>query len=145
MDEKVVQGVSWTSISYKFSTFYINSRSKWTGRLLFSIIITTSGGDSELYVEYLNAGKFDEYLAQRLFETEFNLSTSENGGWYWSTGTSMATPKVSAVAALLIDKYGKMSPAKLEQLLYKVAIDPVKGKDKAYFGNGFLNAYKALQ
>lgn len=109
------------------------------------IDITTSGGDSELYVEYLNAGKFDEYLAQRLFETEFNLSTSENGGWYWSTGTSMATPKVSAVAALLIDKYGKMSPAKLEQLLYKVAIDPVKGKDKAYFGNGFLNAYKALQ
>jgi len=109
------------------------------------IDITTSGGDSELYVEYLLSGKFDEYLAKRLYETEFNLSASEDGGWYWSTGTSMATPKVSAVAALLIDKYGKMSPAQLEQLLYKVAVDPIKGKDKAYFGNGFLNAYKALQ
>ncbi|CAM5196886.1 Subtilase family protein OS=Ureibacillus acetophenoni OX=614649 GN=SAMN05877842_105152 PE=3 SV=1 [Ureibacillus acetophenoni] len=109
------------------------------------IDITTSGGDSKLYVEYLNAGKFNEYLSKRLYETEFNLSTSEDGGWYWSTGTSMATPKVSAVAALLVDKYGKMSPTKLKQLLLKNAVDPVKGKDKAYFGNGFLNAYKALQ
>ena len=50
----------------------------------------------------------------------------------------MATPKVSAVAALLVDKYGKMSPTKLKQLLLKNAVDPVKGKDKAYFGNGFL-------
>ncbi|THE11921.1 peptidase S8 [Bacillus timonensis] len=107
--------------------------------------ITTSGGDSKLYVQYLNEGKFDEYLEKRLFETEFNLSASEDGGWYWSTGTSMATPKVSAVAALLIDKYGKMSPAKLQDLLYKKAVDPVKGKDKQYFGNGHLDAYDALK
>lgn len=79
-----------------------------------------------------------------MFEKEFNLSASEDGGWYWSIGTSMATPKVSAVAALLVDKYGKMSPAKLQDLLYKTAIDPVKGTDKAYFGAGHLNAFNAL-
>ncbi|GAA0318990.1 S8 family serine peptidase [Bacillus carboniphilus] len=109
-----------------------------------AIDITTSGGDSRLYVEYLLAGKFDEYLANRLYETEFNLSASNDGGWYWSTGTSMATPKVSAVAALLVDKYGKMSPTKLKDLLLKTAVDPVSGKAQQYYGKGFLNAFKAL-
>lgn len=108
------------------------------------IDIATAGGDSQLYVQYLTEGRFNEYLAQRLFETEFNLSASESGGWYWSIGTSMATPKVSAVAALLVDKYGKMSPAKLQDLLYKTAVDPVSGVGKNYFGHGHLNAFNAL-
>ncbi|WP_053361168.1 S8 family serine peptidase [Bacillus sp. FJAT-27251] len=109
------------------------------------IDIAAVGGDARLYDKYASEGRFNEYIAKRLFETEFNLSTSEDGGWYWSIGTSMATPKVSAVAALLIDKYGKMSPAKIEDLLYKKGVDGVKGKDKSYFGSGHLNALKALQ
>lgn len=107
--------------------------------------IAAVGGDARLYDQYSAEGRFNEYIAKRLFETEFNLSAGEDGGWYWSIGTSMATPKVSAVAALLIDKYGKMSPAKLQDLLYKKAVDPVKGSDKQYFGNGHLDAYDALK
>ncbi len=107
--------------------------------------IAAVGGDARLYDQYAAEGRFDEYLAKRLFETEFNLSASNTGGWYWSIGTSMATPKVSAVAALLIDKYGKMTPAKLQDLLYKKAVDPVKGSDKQFFGNGHLDAYDALK
>ncbi|MEI2400855.1 S8 family peptidase, partial [Paenibacillus phytohabitans] len=87
--------------------------------------IAAVGGDARLYDQYTAEGKFNEYIAKRMFESEFNLSASNNGGWYWSIGTSMATPKVSAVAALLIDKYGKMSPAKLQDLLYIKAVDPV--------------------
>lgn len=109
------------------------------------IDIAAVGGDARLYDQYDSEGRFDEYIAKRLFEQEFCLSTSEDGGWYWSIGTSMATPKVSAVAALLIDKYGKMPPAKLQDLLYKKAVDPVKGTDKSYFGNGHLDAYDALK
>ncbi|MBS4204450.1 S8 family peptidase [Lederbergia citrea] len=109
------------------------------------IDIAAVGGDARMYDQYFAEGRFAEYLSKRLFEQEFNLSASEDGGWYWSIGTSMATPKVSAVAALLVDKYGKMSPAKLQDLLYKKAVDPVKGKDKSYFGNGHLNSYKALK
>lgn len=108
------------------------------------IDVAAVGGDSRLYDQYQREGRFDEYIDQRLFETEFNLSASEDGGWYWSIGTSMATPKVSAVAALLIDKYGKMNPKQLANLLYKVGVDPVKGTDKKLFGNGHLNAYRAL-
>lgn len=109
------------------------------------IDIAAVGGDVKMYDQYAAEGRFNEYLEQRLFEKEFNLSASNNGGWYWSVGTSMATPKVSAVAALLVEKYGKMSPAKLQDLLYKKAVDPVKGKEKAYFGYGHLNASNALR
>jgi subtilisin family serine protease len=108
------------------------------------IDIAAVGGDYRVYMEYLMAGNFGEYLSQRLFESEFNLSASEAGGYYWSIGTSMATPKVSAVAALLVDKYGKMSPAKLADLLYRKGVDPVSGTEKKYFGNGHLNAVNAL-
>ncbi|WP_085506587.1 S8 family peptidase [Thalassobacillus devorans] len=108
------------------------------------IDIAAVGGDMRSYVQYQLEGKFEEYLANRLFETEFNISASKDGGHYWSLGTSMATPKVSAVAALLVDKYGKMSPAKLEDLLYKKAVDPVKGKEKSIFGNGHLDAFDSL-
>jgi lantibiotic leader peptide-processing serine protease len=106
--------------------------------------IAAVGGDSRMYVQYANEGRFNQYIAERLFEKEFNLSASEDGGWYWSIGTSMATPKVSAVAALLVAKYGKMSPDKLEDLLYKTGVDAVTGTEQAYFGNGHLNAFNAL-
>ncbi|SDZ98237.1 Subtilase family protein [Thalassobacillus cyri] len=108
------------------------------------IDIAAVGGDMRLYIQYQVEGKFEEYIDKRLYETEFNLSASEEGGHYWSLGTSMATPKVSAVAALLVDKYGKMSPSKLEDLLYKKAVDPVNGEEKSFFGNGHLDAFDAL-
>ncbi|RWR12632.1 peptidase S8 [Siminovitchia fortis] len=109
------------------------------------IDIAAVGGDARMYDQYEAEGRFDEYINKRLFEQEFNLSAGEDGGYYWSIGTSMATPKVSAVAALLIDKHGKMPPKKLEDLLYKTAVDPVKGTDKKNFGSGHLNAYRALK
>ncbi|MBD8005437.1 S8 family peptidase [Bacillus norwichensis] len=109
------------------------------------IDVAAVGGDARMYDQYEAEGRLDEYISYGLFEQEFNLSTSQDGGYYWSIGTSMAAPKVSAVAALLIDKHGKMTPKKLEDLLYKTAVDPVKGTDKKNFGNGHLNAYKALR
>ncbi|TAH63092.1 MAG: peptidase S8 [Gottschalkiaceae bacterium] len=109
------------------------------------IDIGAVGGDARLYDQYLEEGRFDEYLANKLYYNEFCLSASEDGNYYYSIGTSMSTPKVSAVAALIIDKYGKMSPAKIKDMLVKKAIDSVKGNDKKFFGAGHLNAYKALQ
>lgn len=109
------------------------------------IDIAAVGGDLRLYEQYAAEGRLDEYMEKALFQQELNLSTGLNGAYFWGAGTSMATPKVSAVAALLIDKHGRMDPRELEKLLYKEAVDPVRGQEKKYFGNGHLNAYKALQ
>lgn len=109
-----------------------------------SINIAAPGGDQRLLYQYWLEGREDEYWAQRLYYNEFCLSTSDDGWYYFSIGTSMATPKVSAVAALIIDKYGDMPQHKVAEMLYKKGVDPVSGTDKAYFGNGHLNAYNAL-
>ena len=109
------------------------------------IDIAAPGGDERLYDEYAKNGKLDEYIAKKLYYKEFCLSTSEDGLYYYSIGTSMATPKVSAVAALIIDKYGKMAPNKVADILYKKGVDTTKGTNRKYFGCGYLNAYNALR
>lgn len=112
------------------------------------IDIATVGGDSRLYDQYEAEGRLDEYLANNLHYYEFNLSTSDHSptGYYFSIGTSMATPKVSAVVGLIIDKHdGKLKPKQVEHILLKKGVDKVKGNERQYFGNGHLNAVKALQ
>jgi subtilisin family serine protease len=71
------------------------------------------------------------------------LSTTIDG-WMWSAGTSSAASVVSGVAALVLEKYGAMSPAQLKTHLAQTADDLGKpGKDPVY-GNGRINAYKAV-
>ena len=65
-------------------------------------------------------------------------------GWMWASGTSMSASMVSGVAALVIEKYGRMTPKKLKQLLGATADDlGSPGKDP-YYGHGRINAYKAV-
>lgn len=109
------------------------------------INITAPGGDTRIMEEYDKNGKLIIYLLKKLFYKEWCLSTDEEGQYYWSVGTSMATPKVSAVAGLIIDKYGKMDANKTAKILYEKGVIPVSGTDKAYFGNGHLNAYEAIK
>ena len=67
------------------------------------------------------------------------------GGWGWAEGTSMAAPHASAVAALIVGKYGHMKPVRLEKRLRDAAVDMgARGKD-SYFGQGFLDAARAVQ
>lgn len=126
------------------------------------IDVAAPGGDLKLYNEYMENGNFDEYLNNRLFEQEFNLSSvptveysyNEDGqivdytytgpGYSWYVGTSMAAPKVSAVAALLFAEHEGATPKKVKNLLQQSAEDiGKKGKDK-YFGHGLSSAYRAL-
>ncbi|MGE5653451.1 MAG: S8 family peptidase [Bacillota bacterium] len=110
------------------------------------IQVAAPGGDSRLWDQYEAEGRLSEYMARKLYQSEFCLSANSKGsaGYTWMIGTSMAAPKVSGVAALLVDKYGKMHPKELTSLLLKQAVDPVKGNDTWFFGAGHLNAYKAL-
>jgi subtilisin family serine protease len=73
-----------------------------------------------------------------------NLSTVPGGGYGWMLGTSMATPKVSAVAGLIIAQHGKIGPDRVAALMKKSAVDLGKpGKDE-YFGFGMVNAEAAI-
>lgn len=65
-------------------------------------------------------------------------------GYYFSTGTSMAAPHAAGVAALIIGKNGKMNPHELEKQLINSA-DKVGGNGQnVYFGQGRVNAYRAV-
>lgn len=64
--------------------------------------------------------------------------------YYWSAGTSMATPHVAGVAALAVSRYGKMHPARLRTILERGADDLGKpGNDPAY-GAGRVNAVNSV-
>lgn len=65
-----------------------------------------------------------------------------NGGWYWSAGTSMASPHTVGVAALIIGANGgDMDPAQVEAALRSAADDLGNpGKDD-FYGMGRVNAF----
>jgi len=65
--------------------------------------------------------------------------------YFFAAGTSMAAPHVSGLAALLVGKYGHMSPAKLQALIEKTAVDLYKPGADAYSGKGRIDAWAALQ
>jgi len=105
------------------------------------IDLAAPGGDFSLPGEDVC---FGPVVIQRCWVMDMSFSTIP-GGWSWAAGTSMAAPHASGVAALIVSKYGKMSPAQLEAKLRQSADDLGKpGKDAAY-GNGRVNAYNAVK
>ncbi|MGM9955799.1 MAG: Ig-like domain-containing protein, partial [Peribacillus sp.] len=73
------------------------------------------------------------------------LSTFPYNRYAFMSGTSMATPVVTGVAALIWSNEPKLSQLAVEYRLYDSAVDlGTKGKD-VYYGNGRVNAKKALE
>jgi thermitase len=69
------------------------------------------------------------------------LSTTPTGYASWR-GTSMATPHVAAVAALLLEADPKLTPAQMKQVLMATA-DPVKTTAANMQNQGIVNSYTA--
>ena len=119
--------------------------------------VAAPGGDYRIYLS------LPPEEQQTAFEKEFCLSSiplveitySSDGtvitgynylgpSYGFNIGTSMAAPKASAVAALIISKYGKMNPTQVKAWLQKSSLDLGRpGYDK-YFGHGLVNAWQAL-
>jgi lantibiotic leader peptide-processing serine protease len=94
------------------------------------ILVSAPGGDFRNYPE---SGWWNDMI----FSTNIN-------GWMWSAGTSSAASIVTGVAALVLEKYGPMSPAQLRSHLAHSTDDIGRNGKDPYFGNGRINAYKAV-
>ncbi|MBL5981771.1 hypothetical protein NAAC61_06795 [Petrotoga sp. 8T1HF07.NaAc.6.1] len=68
------------------------------------------------------------------------------GGWEYYQGTSMASPFVSGLAALLLEKYPDASPYQIRKMIENSAVDVDGVKDfSANDGYGRIDAEKALK
>jgi subtilisin family serine protease len=71
------------------------------------------------------------------------LSTTSTG-WSWAAGTSMATPAVAAVAALVKEQNPMFAAAQLKNRLAQSAVDEGKAGQDNFYGRGYVNARRAL-
>ncbi|HET6557841.1 MAG TPA: S8 family serine peptidase [Prolixibacteraceae bacterium] len=88
-------------------------------------------------------GDFD-FAEQTNWYWDMVLSTSSEG-FSWAAGTSMASPHVAGVAALVIAKNGgSMRPHEVTAQLLKTA-DKIDGSGiSAFYGKGRVNAFRAV-
>lgn len=72
------------------------------------------------------------------------LTTNRSGGYGSTSGTSLSTPMVAAMAALIWSARPTLTPEAVEQLIYDGAIDlgPV-GKDDS-FGHGRIDSFNTM-
>jgi subtilisin family serine protease len=104
--------------------------------------VSASGGniDFGLLAAFYNSGGTDTRVFYDLV-----ISPSGSSSYYWAQGTSMASPQAAGVAALIVGKYGSMSPKALKTKLFQSAEDLGKsGRDELH-GHGRVNAHNAVK
>lgn len=100
--------------------------------------LAAPGGDTS--VDQNGDGYVDGVL-----QNTFNPNTKSLGdfGYWFFQGTSMATPHVSGVAALLLAN-GVLGPDQVREALQNTAEDKGSSGWDAYYGWGIIDAYAAL-
>ena len=72
------------------------------------------------------------------------LSTYVNNSYAYLSGTSMATPHVSGLAALLMSKYPSDNATQIEHIIYSTAVDLGTPGWDPYYGWGRIDAGSAI-
>ncbi|MFC7371463.1 S8 family serine peptidase [Fictibacillus iocasae] len=104
------------------------------------IDVMAPGGDYGLkYAETRNPLDADR--------TKLCLATVPGGGYGYKAGTSMAAPKVAALAGVIIAQHGKdvLSPSQVKHILQSSSDDVFKTGYDGESGFGLVNAVNALQ
>jgi len=89
-------------------------------------------------------GDYAGNILDTVLSTCRGTSTPPTYSFCWATGTSMASPAVAGVAALIVGKYPGISLGKLKAMLKNSADDEGKVGNDEYYGHGFVNAYRAV-
>ncbi len=71
-------------------------------------------------------------------------STFRGGGYTYMSGTSMASPHVAGLAALILSRNPSLAPEQVRQLIEATATDLGPTGRDIYFGHGRINAALAL-
>ncbi len=103
-----------------------------------SLDVVAPGGD--LNVDQ-NGDGYGDGILQQTFELR---GVNVNWGYYFYQGTSMATPHVSGIAALLYS-LGVTNPDDVRNIIESTAIDLGDPGWDPYYGWGLVNAYAAVQ
>ncbi|MFA4881058.1 MAG: S8 family serine peptidase [Candidatus Doudnabacteria bacterium] len=101
-----------------------------------SLDLTAPGGD--ITVDQNNDGYGDGVLQQT-----FGTNPKDWGYWFYQ-GTSMATPHVSGLAALLLSQDPSRTPDQIRTILQSTAEDKGTAGWDQYYGYGLIDAQAAL-
>ncbi|NRT22239.1 subtilisin family serine protease [Clostridium beijerinckii] len=66
------------------------------------------------------------------------------GGYTYTQGTSVAAPKVSATAALILCKDKTLKPKEVAKRIYKTCKKLEGENSDKYYGKGMVNVFNAL-
>jgi subtilisin family serine protease len=72
-------------------------------------------------------------------------SGSSISSYCWAAGTSMASPAVAGVAALIVGRFGHIPPSQVQARLLQSADDLGKPGNDDFYGGGRVNAFRAVQ
>jgi subtilisin family serine protease len=112
------------------------------------IDVMAPGGDlGPNYDPETGAGRDHTYLCLSTVPVFDAQGNPVGHGYGWKAGTSMAAPKVAAVAGLIISKHGKnnLKPNQVKQIIHRTAEDVYKPGRDAESGYGLTNAVNALE
>ncbi len=73
-----------------------------------------------------------------------DIASTYPGGYAWMSGTSMATPHVSGLAALLLSNHPEWGYAEVKERILST-VRPIVALDGKTVTGGIINAYNALQ
>ncbi len=118
------------------ATRYDNTRPSYSS-YGSNVDICAPGGDTS--VDQNGDGYVDGVLQQTFG------ATYTSWGYYFYQGTSMASPHVAGVAAMLLAVNGSLTPLQVRNAMQNTALDLGSAGWDQYYGYGLVNAYAALQ
>jgi lantibiotic leader peptide-processing serine protease len=151
---RVISVASTGPLGWAYGETNFSRQASYTNSGKSNVTLAAPGGDfaypgNEFCTLLNSTGTGPASITNRCWVFDMYLSTSRGttaaGSYSWAAGTSMASPVVAGIAALIIERNGgAISPALVQQRMQQGAEDlGKKGKDEVY-GHGWVNAYRSV-